>query len=220
MIYMIVPVLLATLVGMLRGGRLRNLVQLSIQHSWIPLVMITLQFSFVLFPQGDGEGFFKLRPWVNILTYALLIAFLAVNLRLPGLKLILIGAALNMAVILANGGFMPVTAEALAHSGHLDLVIAQHSQQFVLGSKDIVLPEAQTRLQLLSDVLGIPECFPVSATFSLGDVFIMVGAAGLTYAALTGVRSRHRKTVPGVPPFISPLHIIQAEPLDPREVDS
>lgn len=181
MIYMIVPVLLAALVGFLRGGQVRNLANLSVQHAWIPLAMFSLQFGIVLFPQGQSEFFLGLRPWVIIATYALLIAFLCVNRRLPGMNLILLGATLNLAVILANGGYMPVTSEALMRSGHLDKVIVHGEQAYVLGSKDIVLSEEQTRLQPLSDVLGIPEAFPVSATFSVGDIFIMAGATWLVY---------------------------------------
>jgi len=193
MIYLIVPVLLAALAGFLRGGQVRNLAHLSVQHAWIPLAMFSLQFGIVLFPQGQSELLLGLRPWVMIVTYALLIAFLCVNRRLPGMKLILLGAMLNLAVILANGGYMPVTSEALMRSGHLDLVFVHDEQAFVLGSKDIVLPEAQTRLQLLSDIVGIPEAFPVSATFSVGDLFIMAGAAGLVYRVMLSDSPRGRK---------------------------
>jgi hypothetical protein len=117
------------------------------------------------------------------------------------MKLILIGALLNLAVILANGGYMPVTRGALARSGHLDLVFVHDEQAFVLGSKDIVLPEAQTRLQLLSDIVGIPEAFPVSATFSVGDLFIMAGAAGLVYRVMMlsdSPRGRKKNLEPSV----------------------
>jgi hypothetical protein len=184
MIYMIVPVLLAFLVGILRGGQVRNLARFPIQHAWVPLVMISLQISFVLFPQRNGELFITLRPWVNSLTYALLLAFLAVNRRLPGMKLILLGAALNLAVIAANGGFMPVTPEALERSGHLDLIVVHGDAAFVRGSKDIVLPAEEIRLALFSDIISTPEWFPVAATMSIGDIFIMLGSAWLVYRVL------------------------------------
>ncbi len=192
MIYMIVPVLLALLVGFLRGGHVRNLANMSIHHAWIPLVMFFLQFIIVLFPQGQSALFLGFRPWVLITTYTLLIAFLYVNRGLPGMKLILLGAMLNMAVILANGGYMPVTSEALERSGHLDLVVVHGEHGYVLGSKDIVLAEEQTRLQFLSDVVGIPETFPVSATFSVGDIFIMAGAAWLIYRMMLWLPPRKR----------------------------
>jgi len=191
--FIIIPVLLAGLAGILRGGQLHNLGHLRLRGSWIPLVMFALQLVVVIFPMGRGAAWFRLGPWVTVATYALLMAFLMANRRLPGLRLVLLGAALNLAVILANGGYMPVTREALERSGHLDLIIDHGEKAYVLGSKDIVLSEAETHLKLLSDVVGIPETFPTSATFSLGDVFIMAGAAWLAYRALLGDPRREQE---------------------------
>ena len=49
-------------------------------------------------------------------TAAVLIAVLR-NLRIPGMALIALGAASNLAAIVANGGVMPTTAAALAAAG-------------------------------------------------------------------------------------------------------
>ncbi|MGD8732678.1 MAG: DUF5317 domain-containing protein [Anaerolineales bacterium] len=182
--FMIVPVLAAGLIAMLRGGQLKNLAALELRFAWLPLAMFAVQFGFVLFPLGEGELYFRVVPWITVSTYALLIAFLALNRELPGLKLILLGAALNLAVILANGGCMPVNREALVRSGHLDKVFIQGDRAYVLGSKDIVLDREDTRLQVLSDVLKVPGALEVPATFSIGDVLIMVGASWLAYRAL------------------------------------
>jgi hypothetical protein len=182
--FMIVPVLAAGLLAMLRGGQLKNLAALELRFAWLPLAMFTLQFGFVLFPLGQGELYFKLVPWVTVSTYALLIAFLALNRELPGLQLIMLGAALNLAVILANGGYMPVSREALVRSDHLDKVFVQGERAYVLGSKDIVLERDETRLLPLSDVLKVPGAVEVPATFSIGDVLIMVGASWLAYRVL------------------------------------
>lgn len=122
---LIFPVLLAGLVGMLAGGRLRNLVQLDLRGSWIPLAMLTAQLVFIVYPPGESIVFTRAGPWISLGSYALLIVFLAVNRALPGVKLILLGAVLNLVVIAANGGYMPVTPEALERSGHLDRVTIQ-----------------------------------------------------------------------------------------------
>lgn len=184
--FMIVPVLAACLLAMLRGGQLKNLAALELRFAWLPLAMFALQFGFVLFPLGQGELYFKIVPWVTVLTYALLILFLALNRELPGLKLILLGAALNLAVILANGGYMPVSRAALVRSDHLDKVFVQGERAYVLGSKDIVLERDETRLLPLSDVLKVPGALEVPATFSIGDMLIMLGASWLAYRVLSG----------------------------------
>jgi hypothetical protein len=182
--FLIVPVLAAALLALLRGGRLKNLAVLELRFAWLPLAMFALQFGFVLFPLGQGELYFRAVPWVTVSTYMLLILFLALNRELPGLKLIMLGAALNLAVILANGGFMPVSRAALVRSGHLDKVFVQGDRAYVLGSKDIVLERDQTRLLPLSDVLKVPGAVEVPATFSIGDVLIMIGASWLAYRVL------------------------------------
>jgi hypothetical protein len=46
---------------------------------------------------------------------------------------------------------------------------------------------------MLSDVVGIPEAFPISATFSVGDLIIMAGAAGLVYQMMLSESPRGRK---------------------------
>jgi multisubunit Na+/H+ antiporter MnhG subunit len=182
--FMMVPVLIAGLIALLRGGQWKNLACLSLKHAWIPLAMLTLQFGIVLFPLRMNDLFLDLGSWITVATYGLLILFLGVNRRLPGVKLILVGTALNLTVILTNGGHMPVTPEALARSGHLDKVYLHEDQAYVLGSKDIVLPKEQTHLLVLSDVLKVPGAIEVPATFSIGDVLIMIGAAWLAYRSM------------------------------------
>ena len=191
--FMIVPVLVAVLVAVLRGGQLKNLAGLELRYAWLPLAMFAIQFGFVLFPLGEGEVYFSVVPWITVSTYALLVAFLAVNRRLPGLKLILVGAALNLAVILANGGFMPVSREALERSDHLDKVFVEGDRAYVLGSKDVVLPPGEARLQVLSDVLKVPGSVEVPVTFSPGDVLIVIGASWLAYRVIQGGAGQRRE---------------------------
>ena len=185
--FLFVPVLAAILIALLRGGHVKNFARLHLRHPWLPPAMFFLQATIVLFPHGRSEFFLELRPWINLTTYAMLIAFLVVNRSLPGMRFILIGAALNLAVIVANGGYMPVTSEALSQSGHLDMVYMHDDRAFVLGSKDIVLPQDQTRLLMLSDVVKMPDWMYVPATFSIGDIFIMIGAAWLPYRTIRGI---------------------------------
>ena len=51
-------------------------------------------------------------------------------------------------------------------------------------SKDVVLETDETVLWPLSDVLVIPEGFPLATNFSVGDILIAVGVGRLAYAAV------------------------------------
>jgi hypothetical protein len=88
---------------------------------------------------------------------------------------LIFGLILNLSVMLANGGFMPIspqTAERLV--GEERIFSYEHGQR--IGYKDVLLPSNETRLETLSDRFLPPEAFPYQVAFSLGDVFIAFGA--------------------------------------------
>ncbi len=178
--------LVSLVIGLARGGSLGNLNQLQIRYEWLPLILFLVQASLVLFPIIESQALVNVQRLAIVSTYGGLLVFLYLNRFLPGVKLILLGAALNFAVILANGGYMPVAQEALQAAGHEDLIITRGERQYVLGSKDVVLEISQTRLAPLSDILVIPEEAPLSGSFSIGDIVISFGAFYLLNEALLG----------------------------------
>jgi len=99
------------------------------------------------------------------------------NFRLPGMPFLAFGLACNLAVILANGGFMPLTTDAASR-----LVSQTVLNRLVLGarvssaSKDILLSEASIHLAWLADRFIPPQNMPYRFAFSLGDLFIAAGA--------------------------------------------
>jgi hypothetical protein len=181
----LVVLVLGLVLGLIRGGRMINLLDLPIRFTWLPLVGFGLQVFLVMFPPAGWEGVLTLAPVVVGLSYLTLLAFLLINRLIPGAKLLLIGALLNFAVMLANGGRMPVTAESLQRSGHGDRVVAFQDVLLVRGSKDVVLDQGETKLWFLSDIFGIPERFPFSASYSIGDVFIGAGALVLVFQGVS-----------------------------------
>jgi len=107
----------------------------------------------------------------------MLLVFALVNAQLPGMLLLAFGLGCNLAVIMANGGFMPLTLSAATN-----LVDPSVLNSLVIGerissaSKDILLPESQILLPWLSDRFVPPSFMPYRFAFSLGDVFVAVGA--------------------------------------------
>ena len=100
--------------------------------------------------------------------------FVWFNRRLPGFWLLGLGLLLNFAVIVANGGLMPISPETLTivHGTHAQEVITSNT----VGSKEIVLPVHETRLEWLADRFTIPDQLPIQFAYSLGDVFLVLGA--------------------------------------------
>jgi hypothetical protein len=106
------------------------------------------------------------------------------NRHLAGVRWIGLGLLLNLGVMVANGGWMPVRPEAIVRVGHTSLAPSLASGTRVYSSKNIVLPLEETRLWFLSDVFVLARPFPVPSVFSIGDVFVALGVFFLIQAAM------------------------------------
>jgi len=129
------------------------------------------------------------------LTSGALCVWAALNRALPGMRLVLLGAACNLAVICANGGLMPTNAEALAQAGKNEeiRVSQEHPGIRLARSKDVLLAREETQLWWLSDVIVSPP-LPQRKVMSVGDLIIAAGLAYLagraTYAPLRRRRAK------------------------------
>ncbi len=111
-----------------------------------------------------------------ISSLVLLTIFTWFNRRYVAFWLMGLGLVINLTVILLNHGLMPINPETVAK-----ISPPGTAQNFELGSrlggtKDIVLPKSETRLEWLADRFLLPSWVPNRTAFSLGDVFVTVGA--------------------------------------------
>jgi hypothetical protein len=188
LIFFWLPVAAGALIGKLSGGQLRRLTSLRLRHLPLLLVAVAAQVVFTYAPPSEPDPLRLLLP----LTTALIGLFVALNLRLPGMRLVLLGVAANLAVISANGGLMPTSDETLARAGLTQAIeiARQHPGQRLPTSKSVVLDAAQTRLAWLSDVFLSPPPLKRKVV-SPGDLAI---ALGLAYLTLRIMRSAPKTT--------------------------
>jgi hypothetical protein len=116
-----------------------------------------------------------------VLSQLFLLIFAWKNRGQAGVWLLGLGLALNLTVIIANGGLMPTFPEVVTG------LAPGASGTWVVGerlwlSKDIVLPASVTWFPWLADRFLLPGWFPWRAAFSLGDVFIAGGAFALLWS--------------------------------------
>jgi hypothetical protein len=172
-VFLVAVIALVALAVPLSGGRLGALAGLRLRRVWAVYVAFGLAVLGVGLP-GLPDG---LRSLLLVAAYPVGAVFLAANWRVPGLPLIAVGAALNLLAIAANGGVMPASHEALAAAG---LPVDQAGFQSSTALAD-------PRLAFLGDVFAIPDAWPLSNVFSVGDLLI---GAGLAWGLLRVCGSR------------------------------
>ena len=170
-------VLLSVFLGYLFGGRLDRLE--ALRPRWWGLVILGLGIQFIPLPNGASGTDLVIRTAVLALSYSLLLTFALVNVRMPGMFLVVIGLACNMTVIVANGG-MPASAQALIDSGQEDVVAYVREQ----GADKHHLLTDDDRLTFLADVIAVPQ--PIGQAVSVGDILVYAGLTWLIVATMRG----------------------------------
>jgi hypothetical protein len=125
-------------------------------------------------------------PPIYVLSTALVLIAVAANARVRGMPLVIVGAACNLAAIVANGGYMPASPEAVAAIGRDEIVGYSNSRVI-----------ASPALEPLTDVIVLPGWLPFANIVSIGDLLIGVGIAIVIAAAMRSGRSA--ESVPPAP---------------------
>jgi hypothetical protein len=131
------------------------------------------------------------------LSLALLLVFCWFNRRANGVWLLALGLALNLLVISANGGFMPISRQTAARIAPPDkqAALAAVPTGSRVGVKDVLLTPEQTRLVWLSDTLISPAWLPIRGAVSPGDVVIALGAFWLLASSSRAAQASPNKVI-------------------------
>jgi hypothetical protein len=147
---------------------------LPLRWGGLALLAFGLQIFLIYFPEPSSDGL-SLRIGFLILSYLMLFAVIARNRALPGVWVIGAGLLANFSVMMLNGGYMPITREALAQIGDTHGILGPGAGARVQASKDIVLGPEATVAGWLADIFVVPPPFPIPSVFSAGDVLIALG---------------------------------------------
>lgn len=173
--------LLAIVVGLLAGfirawSGGRSITVPKLKWLWlVPLAFLPQYFAFQL-PATRMSFPDRWIPFALIGSLLLLGLFVALNLRHPGFWLLGTGLLLNLTVISLNGGWMPISPETITRLAPYAPPGAWEIGKQLTVTKDMVLPQPETRLWFLSDLFITPSWFPTQVAFSIGDVVIALGA--------------------------------------------
>jgi uncharacterized protein DUF5317 len=165
---------IGVLVGVATGGKLGNLSTLRFRWPYFVLGVLLVKEVVLLTPLSRIDG----MQFVYAASLAALVGWTIWHLNLlPGVWLVSVGTALNLLVVLANGGRMPVSQELAARGSHL-LVDRGFIGQYVLMGP-------HTNLSWLADWLALPG--PIGAVlpeaYSPGDFVAALGIAVVSFLA-------------------------------------
>lgn len=174
---LLLAVLAGLIVGLVRAGYRKCNLQIP-SLNWIGFVPVALAVQFIAL-QGSYGGI-KFPDWIApaglVTSLLILSAFAWFNRKLPGFWLLGLGLALNLIVIVWNGGLMPVSTRTIHELTQDNPAASWEVGQRYADSKDMVLNEEDIRLRFLSDRFVLPDWVPYRIAFSLGDMIIGLGA--------------------------------------------
>jgi Family of unknown function (DUF5317) len=164
----LVSIAVGIVAGLVSGGKLARLMRLDVRGGAVVIAILAIRVITQFTPLRSVEGL----QYVFALTLAAAAAWCIWNLdRLPSLALVALGAVLNLAAIVANGGRMPVSPDVAT--------VRAHVVQYIAMTPD-------TRLNWLADWIGLPGTAgsPWWGAYSPGDLVISAGALILVVLAM------------------------------------
>ncbi len=177
--------------GYLAGGRLERLGALRLR--WAPLALLGLAIQALIFNDPVSRLVGDAGPAAYVASTAIVLVAVLRNVMIPGVALIALGAGCNLAAIVANGGWMPADAAALASVGGLPSG----------ASNSIVV--ADPALGPLTDLFALPAAMPLANVFSVGDVLIGAGIAVTIALAMRAAPAAGEGSASGIPAGPDPL---------------
>jgi MFS family permease len=180
--------LFGVLLAWLLGADLRRLALVRLRASWVVFVALAVQL--LLFTPASRAVHLPLsESSAHVLTYAALLAFVLANLAQPGFAIAALGCGLNAAVIVANGGRMPVSLASWTATGRSAAELTRH------GVYNNVALAHGAHLAWLGDVFPLPRLVPLTNSLSIGDLLVVLGVATFAFrASLPAATSRRGQT--------------------------
>ena len=170
--FMLYALVIGIVIGRLLGGRVGRLMELRFEWAWLALAALAVQVVLFSAPVTAVVG--DLGPACYVASTMVVLGVVLRNVpRIPGLFIVALGAACNLAAIIANGGYMPVTSDALGTAARI--TTAGYSNSVVA---------AHPILEALVDRFALPRWLPFANVFSIGDILISLGIVVVLVVAM------------------------------------
>src|SRR5205807_4216937 len=164
----------ALVIAVLSGGDVRRLSQIKVQHLELLLAAFAVKVVVAVLGTTHSPVAVSVARPLNVIGAILLLAVVWFNRRIPGALLFGAGLSLNLIVIVAFGGRMPVLLPRDVDPNSPVLAL-------LLGGLDplhVVLTQPQG-LWFIGDIFAIPGLGGHSSLVSIGDLLMAAGVAWL-----------------------------------------
>lgn len=169
MLYIII-IVVSIIIGLIRGGELERLTNISIEGVPLFVVALLLRLGVWAAESLSFSGILRFSPHLIIISYLILIFVSLRNIKLPGFKYIVLGLLLNAFVIILNGGRMPVLITKGFAENINSTALSQAGNSAVHYLRNNI-----TLFSFLGDVIPIPWPFPTNELLSIGDIMLLIG---------------------------------------------
>ena len=188
MLGLLLPVVLAAVAGALWVGSIAGLQRARVH--WWPLALGSIALQLILYnPPIDRQPWaLTWGPWIweACLTGLLVVCIRNGLVKEPSrgaFRLAALAVALNLCVVLANGGYMPQSPEARLAVRGIPLIADGAPAQL----RNVAPSGPETRLAWLTDVIPQPTWFPTANVVSVGDVVLSIALAWWAFQMLASV---------------------------------
>jgi hypothetical protein len=185
---LLLPLVLAAVAGALWVGTTAGLRRVRVE--WWPLALGSIAVQLVLYnPPVDRQPWaLTWGPWVWVgcLTCLLVVCIRNGLVKGPSrsaFRLAALAVALNLFVVLANGGYMPQSPEARLAVRGIPLIADGAPAQL----RNVVPSGPDTHFAWLTDVIPQPTWLPTANVVSVGDVVLSIALAWWAFQMLASV---------------------------------
>jgi Family of unknown function (DUF5317) len=147
----------------------------SLKYIWLVFIGFVPQLILAYMPESRYVLTDTLAGIYLSLSLVIFLLFAWFNRHLPGMPILIIGLLFNLSVMIVNGGYMPISPQTVSGLTGVD-VLQFFTLGHRIGQKDVLLLPEKTPLEFLSDRFLTPAWFPFQSAFSIGDIFIAIGA--------------------------------------------
>ena len=180
-----VPIVAAILLALAFGGKTSKLNTVPMRHLVVIVLGFVVQLKAMTWAADGTVGSLGYRL-VLMGGFGLTVLGFVCLRRLPFMAIPLIGLAMNLTVMVANGGTMVLTPDAASADGFR--IVAPRGEVRLWGGKDVLRPWDETALPFLSDWLTV-RVGSFIRILSPGDVTLATGLGIVVFALMKDLKT-------------------------------